>query len=109
MYLMTARMSDRAVRRSPLPLTARDVEDLAKLRGERPAWKALWRLVRTDTPDDDVSEAALLHAVFVVGLRAVQEAAEEASYAADAATYEAEDTERRARARRRTPGWAGER
>lgn len=105
---MMARMSERTVKRPPLPLTERDLEDLQKLRGDHPHWEALWRLVRADTPAGEVAQSVLLHAVFVAGLRAVQEEAEAASYAADAADRQAEDAERRAIARRRPPRWATE-
>ena len=54
------------------------------------------------------AESAFLHAVLLAGIRAVRERAEEASYEADSAVYEAENPERRAVARRRRPAWAGE-
>lgn len=103
---MTARMSERAVKRPPLPLTERDVADLNKLRGEPPTWEALWRLARQEAPTDEVTESVVIHAIFMVGLRAVQEAAEAGSYAAEAEDRRGEDAERRAVARRRRPGWA---
>lgn len=54
------------------------------------------------------SEAQLLHAVLEAGLRAVDQRVAEVSYAAEAAEQRAEDTERRAIARRRRPAWADE-
>lgn len=101
-------MSDRTVKRPPLPLTERDLADLNKLRGEPPAWNALWRLARQEAPTGEVTESVVIHAIFMVGLRAIKEAAEAASYAADAEGRRAEDAGRRAIARRRRPGWEGE-
>lgn len=101
-------MSERAVKRPPLPLTARDLEDLNKLRGEPPIWDALWNLARQEAPTGEVTESVVIHAIFTVGLRAIREAAEAASYAADAEDRRGEDAERRAIARRRRPDWAGE-
>ncbi|HWG60654.1 MAG TPA: hypothetical protein VG253_02980 [Streptosporangiaceae bacterium] len=105
---MVTRLSARPVRRSPLPLTERDLAALARFRKPGPAWDALWYLAGEDRPHVELTESALLHAVFEAGLRAVQEAAEAASYASDAAGYEAEDAERRQSAGRRRPPWAGE-
>ncbi len=108
MLHMATRLNQRAVRRSPLPLTERDLADLAKLRVEGPYRAALAHLASGELPEGELTESALLHAVFSAGLRAVREAAEEHSYAADAASYRAEDAERRAIARRRSPTWADE-
>ncbi len=105
---MNARMSERAVKRPPLPLTERDLADLNKLRGEPPVWAALWHLARQEAPTGEVTESVVIHAIFTVGLRAIQEEAEAASYAAEAEDRRGEDAERRATARRRRPGWAGE-
>jgi hypothetical protein len=102
---MNSRMSERAVKRPPLPLTERDLADLNKLRGEPPIWEALWHLARQDAPAGEVTESVVIHAIFTVGLRAIQEAAEAASYAADAEGRREADAERRAIARRRRPGW----
>jgi hypothetical protein len=62
---------------------------------------------RDDAGGRDVSEAFLVHAVFVAGLRAVHEAAEASSYEADAADRQASAEADRAAARRR-PSWADE-
>ena len=105
---MASRLNQRPVRRSSLPLTERDLADLDKLRVPGPGRAALARAVPGALPDGEITESALLHAVFEAGLRAVNETAEELSYAADAAAYEAEDTERRRIARRRRPPWADE-
>jgi signal transduction histidine kinase len=100
---MVTRLNERPVRRSTLPLTTRDLADLASLRDPGPARETLGHLAPGGLPPGDLTESALLHAVFEVGLRAIRERAEELSYAADAASYEAEDAERRRIARRRPP------
>jgi hypothetical protein len=105
---MNARMSERTVKRPPLPLTERDLAELNKLRGEPLSWNALWSLARQETPTGEVTESVVIHAIFTVGLRAIHEAAEAASYAADAEDRRGEDAERRSLARRRRPGWAKE-
>ncbi len=105
---MPSRLNQATERRAPLPLTARDLADLARLRMPGPEREAL-----SDLADallaDEVSEALLIHAVFVAGLRAVREAAEERGYAELAAQEEAsgEAAERRLLSDRR-PSWAGE-
>jgi hypothetical protein len=107
MYGMATRLNEPTERRTPLPLTARDQADLAKLREPGPERDALSSLAAV-LPEGDVSEALLVHAVFVAGLRAVREAAESASYEADAADRHARADSDRATARRRQPTWAGE-
>ncbi len=107
MYGMATRLNEPTERRTPLPLTARDLADLAKLREPGPEREALSALA-TALPDGDVSEALLVHAVFVAGLRAVREAAETASYEADAPDRHARTDADRAAARRRRPSWADE-
>jgi hypothetical protein len=108
MCSMARRFNEPVNRRTPLPLTEHDEADLAKLRDPGPARTALANLAPGSLPDGDISEALLLHAVFVVGLRAVREAAEAAAYDQVAADYAAEDAERRRIARRRRPEWAAE-
>jgi hypothetical protein len=105
MYDMATRLNEPTERRTALPLTARDVADLGKLREPGPERDALSALA-TALPEGDISEALLVHAVFVVGLRAVQEAAEAASYVADAADRQASADADRAAARRRRLSWA---
>jgi hypothetical protein len=107
MYDMVTRLNEPTERRTPLPLTARDLEDLGKLREPGPEREAL-RALATTLPEGDVSEALLVHAVFVVGLHAVREAAEAVSYEADAAARQASADADRAAARRRRPSWADE-
>ena len=107
MYDMTARLNEPTERRTPLPLTARDLADLGKLREPGPERAALSALANS-LPEGDVSEALLVHAVFVAGLRAVREAAEAASYEADAPDRHARADADRAAARRRRPSWDDE-
>lgn len=107
MYDMVTRLNEPTERRTPLPLTARDLADLRKLREPGPEREALSALAAA-LPEGDVSEALLVHAVFVAGLRAVREAAEASSYAADAADRQASADADRAAARRRRPSRAGE-
>lgn len=66
-----------------MPLTERDLADLERLRGQTPERDALRDLsgIRTES----VTEAALLHAIFTAGLRAVRERAEELAHASAAA------------------------
>ncbi len=95
--------------RKSVALTADDLADLRRLRStveERDALNALIPAPYEVTSTS--SEAQLLHAVLVAGLRAVREVLEDESYAADATAASASDTERRAMARRRRPGWADE-
>ena len=106
---MASRMNQRPVRRSPLPLTERDIADLERLRTPGPTREALARVLPGELPEGDVTESALLHAVFKAGLRAIRETAEELSYAADAAgETAAEAAEHRRILRRRRPSWADE-
>lgn len=105
---MTARLNAPVARRPSLPLTEQDDRDLAQIR-EAPSYRrALAQLSGTELPESGTSEAALLHAVFEAGVKAVQRAAEEAGYAAVAEQQAADAAERRASARRRRPSWADE-
>jgi hypothetical protein len=101
---MPTRLNQATERRAPLPLTARDIEDLAKLRMPGPEREALSDLAEVSLADE-VSEALLIHAVFTAGLRAVREAAEAHGYAQLAEQEEAsgEAAERRLISQRRPP------
>jgi hypothetical protein len=100
---------EKTAARKSLPLTMRDLQDLQLLTGSPARRSALFALANVDLPGtQEVSEAQLLHTIVEVGLRAVAERVEEESYAADAAQRQAEDTGRRASARRRRPDWADE-
>jgi hypothetical protein len=92
MRCMVSRMNMPIDHRASLPLSPRDVADLARLR-ESPS-----AIARLNLPDGEVSEAALLHAVLVAGLQAIEEALQERAYAELADQYRgtAEGAERRA-------------
>jgi hypothetical protein len=107
MYDMATRLNQPTERRTPLPLTARDLADLAKLREPGPEREALANLAES-LPGGDVSESLLVHAVFVAGLRAVREAAEERAYVEAATEKQASAEEDFQVARRRRPSWADE-
>jgi hypothetical protein len=107
--LMVTRLSERPVRRSTLPLTAHDLADLDRLRNPGPGREALGHLTSGDLPQGDLSESALLHAVFEAGLRAIRERVEELGYAEMAASETPEEAEEHRRIlRRRRPPWADE-
>ena len=93
-------------RRASLPLTERDVADIAKLRGSRVELAALESLVNVDLSNS--SEAQVLHAVLEAGLRAVREQADEQGYAALAEEQRATRQLRQAVARRRRRQWSDE-
>jgi hypothetical protein len=63
-----------------LPLTAGDIGDLDRLRPPGPGRAALAELSGAPL-DGEVTEPDLLHAVFAVGLRVVQETADARAYA----------------------------
>lgn len=107
--VMAARLSETAKTRKSLPLTERDLEVIARLRAESPERDALADLTGVGVVDD-LTESALLHMIFTAGLRAIQEKAEEYSYASEAEIRRAsgEADEIRRIARRRRPSWAAE-
>ena len=107
MWAMTTRIRAQIVRRPSLPLTERDERDLALLSSSPGHQEALQRLSGMESPST-VSEAAVLHAVFEVGLATIRSAVEEASYAQLAAQQAEAAAQFRAEARRRTPSWAHE-
>jgi hypothetical protein len=104
---MTKRMNEPTIRRPSLPLTRNDIADLEKIRSSSSERAALEDLadVAILAEGHSVAESVLLHAVFTAGLRAVREHAEAEGYRLLAEEYEAEDAERRAVARRRSPYW----
>jgi hypothetical protein len=105
---MATRLNEPARARKSLPLTERDLADLDRLRGNSPERDALSDL--SGVAVESLTEAALLHAIFAAGLRAIREKAEEHAYASAAADRLAsgEADEIRRIARRRRPGWADE-
>jgi hypothetical protein len=96
------------VRRPSLPLTERDERELALLRSSAAHREALDRLTALEAAAAELSESALLHAVFDVGLRAIRDEIEESGYALLAAEQGDASTSHRAEARRRPPAWAHE-
>lgn len=96
------------VRRPSLPLTEQDERELERL-GTSPLHReSLARLSGVPLTETEVSESALLHAVFEAGLAAVRIASEEAGYAQLAVELADQATNHRAAARRRRPSWAHE-
>lgn len=93
----------KATTRKSLPLTARDLEDLAKMRSSATYRGTLGQLADVEVHPES-SEAAVLHAVWEAGVRAVQERVEAEGYAQIAAEMDA--AQRKAVARRRRPSWA---
>jgi hypothetical protein len=88
--MVTTRMTQ-VERRASLPLSPRDVADLARLR-DLPIREEL------DLPEGEISEAVLLHAIFTAGLQAIEAMIQERAYAELADQYRktAEGAERRA-------------
>jgi hypothetical protein len=104
-----SRFTEPAKARKSLPLTEKDLADIARLRQETPEREALSEMVGIIVVES-VAEAALLRMIFETGLRAIREKAEELAYASAAedrlASGEADET--RQTARRRRPAWAAE-
>lgn len=106
--MTVARFRDAVVRRPSLPLTEQDEHELVRLRESSLHREALARLSGVPQVTSEVSESALLHAVFEAGLVAVRQASEDAGYAQLAVEVEIEGKSHRAAARRRRPSWANE-
>jgi hypothetical protein len=104
---MATRFDQPVVRRPPLPLTAKDEQDLARLRAGTPEREALARLMDGRLPAD-VSESLLLHALLEVAMQRVREEAERVGYAELAEQRAASAADDRSAARRRAPSWAAE-
>ncbi|MGI8522088.1 MAG: hypothetical protein ACR2K3_02090 [Nocardioides sp.] len=89
--------------RKSLPLSARDLHDLATLRGS-----TAHRVVLSDLAGEIVTEAssdaAVLHAVWEAGIKAVRDRIEVEGYAEIAEGRDVQTA--RAAARRRRPSWA---
>jgi hypothetical protein len=107
--MAVSRFTEPAKARKSLPLTEKDLADIARLREQTPEREALSEMVGI-TVVESVAEAALLRMIFETGLRAIREKAEELAYASAAedrlASGEADET--RQSARRRRPAWAAE-
>lgn len=105
--MMVSRLTEPAKTRKSLPLTDKDLADIARLREETPEREALSELVGVVVAES-VAEAALLRMIFEAGLRAIREKAEERAYAsaAEDRLTSGEADEARRIARRRRPSWA---
>lgn len=103
---MATRLSAPVARRAALPLTAADAEALARLGPGTAERAALDRLLPVPTPAD-ATESVVLHSLVELALARVLEEAEAEGYHQLAA--ERDDAEARRIARRRRPGWAGDR
>jgi hypothetical protein len=96
---------NRASVRKSLPLSEHDLGDLALVRASEAHRVALSQLIDVELTDES-SEAALMHALMAVGIKAVQQQVEAHGYAQIAA--EMDTTAHQAAARRRRPTWAEE-
>ena len=107
--MMVSRLTEPAKTRKSLPLTEKDLADVARLRQETLEREALSEMVGVVVVEG-VAEAALLHMIFKAGLRAIRERAEERAYASAAEDRLASGGTDEARriARRRRPAWADE-
>lgn len=107
--MTVSRLMEPAKTRRSLPLSEKDLADIARLREETPEREALSEMAGVVVVES-VAEAALLRMIFEAGLRAIREKAEERAYASAAEDRLAsgEAAEIRRIARRRRPGWAGE-
>lgn len=90
----------KVARRLPVPLTDSDEDELVALRAEEQL------IQQTLGLGSSSSDAALVHAVFDLGLRQLREARRDLAYEALAVTYD-DDSARRV-ARRRRPLSAGD-
>lgn len=88
--------------RKSLPLTKRDLEDLATMRRSPSHREALGRSAGFEVVPDS-SEATFLRAVWEAGIRAVQERVEADGYAQIAVDMDTDG--RKSVARRRRPSW----
>jgi hypothetical protein len=106
---MVARFTEPATTRKSLPLTEKDLADIARLREETPEREALSEMAGIVIVES-VAEAALLRMIFEAGLRAIHEKAEERAYASAAEDRLASGGADEARriARRRRPAWVSE-
>ncbi|MFF1821924.1 hypothetical protein ACFVWG_31755 [Kribbella sp. NPDC058245] len=93
------------VTRKSLPLSGRDLRDLAVLRGSEAHRAALAELTHVQI-SETTSEAVLLQTVLEAGLKAVADLVEADGYARIALEIVPEN--RQAVARRRRPSWADE-
>lgn len=91
--------------RKSLPLSDRDLHNLALMRDSGAHRAALAHLVDAEVTSES-SEATLLHSVMEAGINAVQQQVEDQGYTQIAAEMDWES--QRTVARRRRPSWADE-
>jgi hypothetical protein len=107
--MVVSRLAEPAKARKSLPLSEKDLADIARLREQTPEREALFEMAGVVIVES-VAEAALLRMIFEAGLRAIRERAEERAYASAAedrlTSGKVEETRRIAR--RRRPAWASE-
>jgi hypothetical protein len=107
--MTVSRLTEQAKTRKSLPVTEKDLADIARLREETPEREALCELSGI-VVGESIAEAALLRMIFEAGLRAIREKAEELAYAsaAEDRLSSGDADENRRIARRRRPAWADE-
>jgi hypothetical protein len=107
MLIMATRTSGRIARRATLPLTESDLADLERMKSDRVLRAALDELTSGDLGSADVTESALIHAIWAIGIRAIRDHAETAGYLDLAASFTTEELqERRHYATRNRSSWA---
>jgi hypothetical protein len=95
MLNMATRTSGRIARRATLPLTDSDLADLEQMKSDPALRTALDELTSGDIGSADVTESALVHAIWVIGIRAIRDHCEAAGYLDLAASFTAEELEER--------------
>ncbi|PKQ26989.1 MAG: hypothetical protein CVT64_00630 [Actinobacteria bacterium HGW-Actinobacteria-4] len=91
---MNSALRHKVAKRTSLPLTVQDLEDLSAISGSPAALDAL-------DVDASMSEAALLHRVFQLGVKRAYELLDEVGYAQLATDPERAEFQRISKARRR--------
>ncbi len=106
---MAVRIQSPVRQRKSLPLTAENEAEIAKVLTTASYQQALEELSGRKIIDMDLSTAAVMHAIFEVGISAVRQQAEREGYAQIAMSMaNPESREHRKVARRRQPAWSEE-
>ena len=106
---MAARIQSPVKQRKSLPLTAENEAEIVKVLQTTSYQQALEELSGRKIIDMDLSTAAVMHAIFEVGISAVRQQAEREGYAQIAMSMASPDSrEQRKVARRRQPAWSEE-
>ena len=106
---MATRITSPVQRRTSLPLTKRNENDISVLLESSTYQRALEQLSGVKIIGREVSTSALLHAIFEAGLSAVKSSAELEGYSQIAeGISKASLQQRRKEARRRRPSWSEE-